>query len=87
MQRSGLTIEISDEIVSAVKLPPKEVEYELRKELALALYTRGTLSFGKARELAQLTYWEFDDLLGHRKIVRHYSDVDLKEDIKYAAGD
>lgn len=87
MERSGLTLEISDEIVSAVKLPPKEVECELRKELGLALYMRGTLSFGKARKLAQLTHWEFDDLLGHRKIVRHYTDADLKEDIKYADGE
>ncbi|MFP4021015.1 MAG: UPF0175 family protein [Halanaerobium sp.] len=41
------------------------------------------LSFGKARELAGLSKWEFHNLLGERKIERHYSMEDLKEDIEY----
>lgn len=36
-----LTLEVPQEVVEAVKLPPAEVEAELRKELALALYRRG----------------------------------------------
>jgi len=36
-------------------LPPGEVEGELHKELALALYQRGTLSSGKACALAGIT--------------------------------
>jgi len=46
-----LMLEISEDIVDALRLPPKEVEGELRKELALALYQRGVLSSGKARAL------------------------------------
>ncbi len=87
METIGLTLKIPGEIIAAVKLPPEEIEREFRKELALALYKRGTLSFGKARTLAQLTYWEFDDLLGQREIVRHYTDDDLQEDMQYAHGD
>ena len=34
------------------------------QELALALYERKVLSLGKAQELAQMTRWEFDELLG-----------------------
>jgi len=49
-----LRLEIPREVVEAVKLPLGEVEKELRKELALALYQRGVLSLGKARALAQM---------------------------------
>ena len=63
-----------------------EVEREFRKELALALYQRGALSLGKAGLFAQMTYWEFEELLGQRKVLRHYTDLDLEEDIHYALG-
>ena len=79
-----LALEIPREVMEAVRLPPGEVEPELRKELALALYQRGALSLGKARLLARMTKWEFEELLGQRKIPRHYTDVDLEEDIRYA---
>jgi predicted HTH domain antitoxin len=81
-----LTLEVPDEVLEAVKLPPAEVEKEFRKELALALYQRGVLSLGKARLLAQLTRWEFEELLGQRRIPRHYTDADLREDLQYAFG-
>ena len=86
MEAVGMSLQIPAEILSAVKLPPKEVEHEFRKELALALYQRGVLSLGKARLLAQMTRWEFEELLGRRKILRHYTDVDLEEDIQYGLG-
>jgi len=34
-------LEVPGEVVEAMKLPSGEVEKELRKELALALYQRG----------------------------------------------
>ena len=70
----------------ALKLPPGEVQRELRRELALALYERGVLSAGKARELAEMTRWQFHELLGQRRIARHYTDEDLAEDLDYARG-
>mgnify|MGYP001023435199 CR=1 FL=1 len=79
-------LEVPGEVVDAVKLPYGEMEKELRKELALALYQRGVLSLGKARVLAQMTRWEFEELLGERKIPRHYTEADLEEDIRYALG-
>ena len=79
-----MTINISQDIVEAAKLPQDEKEQEFRKELAIALYQRGVLSLGKARALAQMTRWEFEELLGRRKIVRHYTESDLENDIQYA---
>jgi predicted HTH domain antitoxin len=64
----------------------KEMEDEFRKELALALYQRGVLSSGKARLLARMTRWQFEELLGKRLIERHYAEKDLQEDIAYGFG-
>lgn len=79
-----IVLEIPAEVVEAARLPRNEVEKEFRKELALALYSRGVLSLGNARILAQMTRWEFEELLGQRKIIRHYTKADLEEDIQYA---
>lgn len=81
-----LTLEVPGEVLEAVKLPPAEVEKEFLKELALALYRRRVLSLGKARILAQMTRWEFEELLGERGIVRHYTEVDLAQDINHGFG-
>jgi predicted HTH domain antitoxin len=81
-----LILEVPEEVQAALRLPPDEMERELRKELALALYQRRVLPLGKARVLAQMTRWEFGELLGRRKVPRHYSEEELQEDIRYARG-
>jgi hypothetical protein len=47
-----LVIETPEAVPAAQRFPPGEVERELQKALALALYQRQGLSFGKARMLA-----------------------------------
>lgn len=81
-----VVLEVPPEIVDAVRLPPAEVESEMRKELALALYRRGVLSLGKARALARMDRWQFEMLLGERRIPRHVSAEDLDEDLRHAHG-
>lgn len=81
-----LTLEISPEILDALRFPPAEVENELRKELAVALYRRGILPLGKARLLAEMDRWQFEQLLGERQVARHYTETDLEEDLEYARG-
>jgi len=81
-----IVLEVPTEIVDAVRLPSAVVEAELLKELALALYRRGALSLGKARALAHLNRWQFEQLLGERRIPRHYAEADLGEDFRYAHG-
>lgn len=81
-----LTLEIPGEVVEAAKLPPDEIEKGFRVELAIALYGRGILPAGKACMLAQMTRWEFEEVLGRRKIPRHYTEADLDEDLHYARG-
>jgi predicted HTH domain antitoxin len=83
MNTADLSLHIPGDVLNAVKFPPQEIERELRKELALALYQRGALSLGKARQLAETTLWEFEELLGERKIIRQYTAINLEEDIHY----
>jgi predicted HTH domain antitoxin len=80
---SKLLVEIPEDVTDALRLPPAEQERELRKELALALYQRGVLAFGKSRRLAGMNCGEFDRLLGERKVARHYTEDDLRDDIEY----
>ena len=81
---SDVTIRVPQDIVQALRLPPDVVAVELQRELAVALYQRGILSSGKAAALAGMNRWEWEELLGARKIPRHYSDEDLYQDIAYA---
>lgn len=83
----GLQILISDSIVQAIRLPESRIEQELRRELAIALYTQDILSFGKARELADLDKYEFGQLLSCRGMFRHYGCEELDDDLNYACSE
>jgi predicted HTH domain antitoxin len=56
----------------------------LTLELAFSLYSQGILSFGKARQLAKLSHYEFGQPLGQRGVSRHYGKDDFLEDLNYA---
>ena len=71
---STVSFEIPREILHASRLTAEE----LRRELALHLSEQDKLSFGKARELAEMSVWDFQQLLGSRGISVHY-DVESYE--------
>lgn len=77
-------LQIPDAVLQAIRLPEEQVERELLRELAIALYAQGLLSFGKARELARMGKYEFGRLLGERGVARHYSREELEDDLIYA---
>jgi predicted HTH domain antitoxin len=80
-------IEIPDSVVQAIRLPEERLTQEFRVELAMALYAQGLLSFGKARELAEMGKYEFGKLLGERQISWHYGREELEDDIAYTRGE
>jgi len=80
----SLTLQVPNEVLEAMKLPPAEIEAELLRDLAVSLYQRGILPLGKARLLAQMTRWDFIELLARRGVARHYTEDDLTADIEYA---
>lgn len=81
-----MRIEIPEDILSSLRIPREEVDREVRTDLAVALYQRGALSLGKARKLAGMEKWRFIEVLGRRKIPRHYTERELREDVEFARG-
>ncbi|MEF8881911.1 MAG: UPF0175 family protein [Halapricum sp.] len=75
------TIEIDDDAYEALQLPEGERSLARKRELAVSLYARDILSFGKARTLAEMSKREFQELLGEREIARHYGERELEEGI------
>lgn len=71
---SSISLDIPEQVVRATRMS----EDELRRELALHLFEEEALSFGKARELAGISAWDFQLLLGQRGIPVHY-DVEAYE--------
>jgi len=71
------TLEIPQDILDTARLTIDD----LKVEMAVYLYAQGRLSIGKARELAEMTLWEFRQLLAARRIPPHYDAADLNEDV------
>ncbi len=74
---STVAIEIPREILHATRMTPEE----MKRELAVSLFQLDKLSFGKAREMAGMTVWAFQQLLGNRGIAVHYEVADYEEDL------
>ncbi len=79
-------IDIPESVAGSIRLPQPEVEKRLRTELAVALYSQGILSFGKAAELAAISRYALADIVGERGIHRHFTDHELVQDLDYARG-
>lgn len=78
------TIQIPEDVVDSIKIPRKDIDKLLKLELALVLYQKEAIFLGKARKLADVSKWEFLEELGRKKITRHYTERELKEDLKFA---
>ncbi len=70
-------VSISRELELATHMTAQEI----RRELAVQLYAQGKLSMGKARELAEMTVYEFQCLLGSRGIPVNYGVEDFLDDL------
>ena len=78
---STLILESSEDLAEALRVPPNERLSRIQQELAVRLYQKGLLSFGKARELAQMSKWEFHWLLGREEVERSYDLEELETDL------
>ena len=72
-----VSIEIPREVLHVTRMKPKD----LCRELAIYLFQQGKLSFGKAREMAGMTVWAFQQSLGAREIPIHYDEADYEQDL------
>lgn len=72
-----MTLTISDELIGTTL-----TEDELRLELAAALYAARKISFGKARKIAGINWFEFRALLAEKGIPAHYDVEQFEEDLQ-----
>ena len=77
-----LVLEIPNEVMDVLRVPQQEALDRIRQELGVRLYAKNLLSFGKARELTNLGYGEFSELLAEEGIARHYDLEELAQDLQ-----
>ena len=77
-----LTLVIPDEVLAALKLPPRTIAEDLRKELAVHLYAEGLLPYASACRLAGLSRLVFERLLGDRHIPARCTASDVDHDVQ-----
>lgn len=78
----ALSVEIPESITLSIKIPESELKTRLKIELAIRLYQKGILGFGKARELAGLNKWQFQEILAKEKVPLNYDFEELERDLE-----
>ncbi|MDB9420881.1 UPF0175 family protein [Microcystis aeruginosa] len=73
-----MSIEISDEILSATRM----TEAEMRQEIAVMLFQKEKLTLAQASRFARMNPIAFQHLLASRQIPVHYDVEDFEQDIK-----
>ena len=77
-----VTLELPEEVFSALRLSPDEFSREMRLAAAIHWYQRAQLSGSKAAQIAGLTRLEFLDELARRKLdVIVVDDDDLEREL------
>ncbi|MEJ5172720.1 MAG: UPF0175 family protein [Hydrogenothermaceae bacterium] len=77
-----VSIDLPDKVAEIMGDSQEMLEKNIKLNLALLLYKRGLLSFGRARELAGLSVWDFIEKLAEAKIPINYDVDDLEEDLR-----
>ena len=77
-----LTLKIPEDVEISLKIPRTTREKELMRKLAIRLYEKGILGFGKASKLADMDYWEFKELLYRENVALNYDVEELEKDLK-----
>ena len=75
-------MEIPDNVLNMLDIPKDKLSSELKIQIALFLYEKGKLSFGKARELAGLSVWDFMEKLSENKISLKYDVENFEKDLE-----
>jgi len=77
-----LEINIPETVLQVLGVRKHDLGQHFRSELAMHYFEKGRLSFGQARELANLSTWDFLDLLRDNKIALHYDLSEYEEDLE-----
>lgn len=77
---------LPEKIITALGYRESETGSAIKRELAVSFFQRNLLSFGQARQLAELSVWDFMELLRDRKVSLHYGLTEYEEDLKTIRG-
>ena len=77
-----ICIEIPEEVADQLRLPPRQIETQLKRELAIHLVQEGICTSAQGALLAQMSRLSFERLMGQRKIPWAWTIDDIKKDIE-----
>lgn len=77
---------LPEKIVTALGYRESETGGAIKRELAVSFFQRNLLSFGQARQLAEMSVWDFIQLLRDRRVPLHYGLPEYEEDLKTIKG-
>jgi len=80
-----VTLTLPAESLIGVRIPPRELQQELRRRLAAALFSDGILSGASACRMAAMGKAEFQFMLGERGISQPLGDQAFEQDMKNLA--
>jgi len=86
MDTVRVEMEIPRDVLFAARIDEEKASLELKRQLALYLFEKGVISFGKASELAEMSQWDFMDLSGSKGIPLHYGTKEFEEDMETIKG-
>ena len=75
-------ISLPEKVIGTLGIAESEVGSSFKKELAITYFNRNVLSFGQARQLADMSVWDFIELLRDRRIPLHYDILEYEDDLK-----
>ena len=82
-----MTVQYPDDLLVTSGRPRREVEQELKFQLAVRLFEVGQLSLGKAAELAEWNKVRFGDALGQMKVpVVNLDDEEIHAELSALRG-
>jgi predicted HTH domain antitoxin len=80
-----MTLSLPAESLIGVRIPPRQLQQELCRRLAAALFSDGVLSGASACRMAGMTKAEFQHMLGERGIQQPLDEPDLDQDLSNLA--
>ncbi|QTA81621.1 UPF0175 [Desulfonema limicola] len=78
----SVLIEIPEEIVSQIKLPPKRAKQMIMEELVIRLYQQGIITSAQGSRMLNMDRFSFERFLAKIEIPIHGEPDDLEKDIK-----
>jgi len=75
-----MILEIPEEVVSSAKIPRPQLESELKRRLAAALYADGVIGGGSACKLAGMGKAEFQYWLGEHEVPQPLDYTDYQQE-------